>query len=130
MANESLHSTAIRRISFVPTEDYEMKALVKWLTYQKIIHYHIPNGGYRNAKEAAKLKRCGVKSGIPDLCIPIAKKPYHGLYIELKRRDRSKSVISKNQKKWIIDLRIQGYCVEVAYGWEEAVKLIETYLEK
>ena len=29
----------------------------------------IPNGGTRNFKEAAKLKREGVQAGVPDLCI-------------------------------------------------------------
>ncbi|SRR6266852_4010061 len=110
-----------------PTEEKEQKALVKWLTLKKITFYHIPNGGYRNAREGAKFKILGVKRGIPDLCIPLARKPYHGLYIELKRRVGG--VVSLEQGKWIGLLTQLGYCVKVAYGWDEGVKIVEEYLK-
>lgn len=31
--------------------------------------FHVPNGGKRNVIEGAKLKRMGVKAGVPDICI-------------------------------------------------------------
>ena len=35
--------------------------------------FHVPNGGKRNAAEAAHLKRQGVKAGVPDLFLPVAR---------------------------------------------------------
>ena len=46
--------------------------------------YAIPNGGLRDVKVAVKLKREGVKRGVPDVSIPIPRDNYHGAYIEFK----------------------------------------------
>ena len=35
--------------------------------------FRIPNGGSRHPAEAARLKAQGVKAGVPDLCIPVAR---------------------------------------------------------
>jgi len=77
--------------------------------------------------EAVKFKREGVSAGVPDLCIPKAKKPYHGLYIELKRT--SKARVSKSQKEWIDYLNLEGYKAVVCYGFDETVEVIEKYLK-
>ena len=62
----------------------EQCAVIEYCEYLRIPVYHIPNGGTRNKIEAANLKRQGVKSGVPDLCFPLARGKYHGLYIEMK----------------------------------------------
>ncbi len=68
----------------------EQAKLFKWIEWVRDfipevnMLYHIPNGGKRNEREAAALKRQGVRAGVPDLCLPVAKGKYHGLYIELK----------------------------------------------
>lgn len=87
--------------------------------------YHIPNGGSRNAIEAAHLKRQGVKAGVPDLCLPVARGGHHGLYIELKRKGGR---LSASQRAWIENLRAQGYAAAVCYGFREAVDMLEGYL--
>lgn len=87
--------------------------------------YHIPNGGSRNKIEAANLKRQGVKAGVPDICLPVARGGYHGLYIELKA-GRNKT--TEKQQEWLTALERQGYQAVVCYGWEEAKKAIEEYL--
>ena len=46
--------------------------------------HHSPNGGKRNAREAAKFKRMGTRSGFPDLFLAYPNKQYAGLFIELK----------------------------------------------
>lgn len=89
--------------------------------------YHIPNGGSRGKAEAGRFKAEGVKSGVPDICLPVARGEYHGLYIELKRRQGGR--LSVNQRIWIDELRRQGYCATVCNGWEEAVAVIVAYLE-
>jgi hypothetical protein len=75
--------------------------------------------------EAMKFKRLGVKAGIPDICIPVARSPYHGLYCELKRRSGGK--VSDHQTYWLEELRLQGYYVFVANGADEAIKHVQKY---
>lgn len=87
--------------------------------------YHIPNGGYRNIATAKRLKAEGVKPGVPDLCLPVAKGIYNGLYIELKT---NKGRLSENQKKWLESLQNQGYYAVVAYSFDQAIGLLKSYI--
>ncbi len=87
--------------------------------------YHIPNEGKRSAALGAKMKREGLKAGVPDICLPVARSGCHGLYIELKA-GRNKT--TENQKRWLADLAEQGYMTAVCYGWEAASKVIVKYL--
>lgn len=87
--------------------------------------FHVPNGGSRNRVEAANLKRQGVKAGVPDIFLPVARGGFHGLFVEMKAEGGR---LSEKQEEWLADLHAQGYAVKVAYGWEEARKAIEAYL--
>ena len=116
----------------IPTEAQEQTTLFQWAammegrTPELRLLYHCPNGGSRNAIEAARLKAQGVKAGIPDIFLPCARGGFHGLYIELKRQKGGR--VSIAQKKAIIALRGQGYRVEVCEGWEQARDVIQEYL--
>lgn len=103
-------------------------ALFQWLNIKNILAYHTPNGGYRNAIEGAKLKRLGVSPGVPDVCIPVPNSNYHGLYIEMKKRNGG--IVSDNQKTWIERLNRNGYKAVVCRGFEEAQDLIINYWDK
>ncbi len=113
-------------------EEAEQAAIFKWAEYEKRKYpelellYHVPNGGKRDAKTAAILKRCGVKAGVPDLVLPVARCGYHGLYIELKV---GKNRTSKNQDRWLENLNAQGYKAVVCYGFNETTNMILRYLE-
>jgi len=123
-------------------ESQEQQALMQWAKLQEgkypelqLLHA-IPNGGKRNVVTATILKKEGVKSGVPDLFLPVARtnyvsyeysEVYHGLYIEMKA---PKGVVSQNQLWWISKLREQGYKVAVCYGFEQAKRVIEEYLGK
>lgn len=115
-----------------PTEHQEQVGLLRWAWYKSAtipeltLLYAIPNGGRRDAITGAQLKAEGVKRGVPDLCLPVARGAYHGLYIELKRR--VSGVVSEHQQQWIEQLRSQGYKAEVAHGASEAIQIIEQYL--
>ena len=121
----------MNRYTRIDRESGAQEALFDWLALQKgrypemQLAFHIPNGGKRNAAEAAHLKRQGVKAGVPDICLPVAKSGYHGLYIELKV---GKNKPTEMQKRWIGELNAQGYRAVVCYGWEEAAKEIHAYL--
>jgi VRR-NUC domain len=117
---------AVMAKELVPTEDDEQIRLVVWLTKLNVPFYHIPNQRRCSVAYGAKLKRLGVSAGVPDICLPIAKGKFHGLYIELKRSKGGHLSIS--QKCWINRLMGLDYAVEVAYGYDEAVKIITAYL--
>lgn len=113
------------------SEAAEQTALVRWAELfsgrvpELRLLYHIPNGGSRNRLEAANLKMQGVKSGVPDLCLPVASRGNHGLYIEMKY---GKNRPTKNQIEWMEMLKEQGYDARVCYSAEEAAKTIIDYL--
>lgn len=116
----------------VPTESVEQQCLFRWVAYQLgrwpelELLYHVPNGGSRKKAEAGRFRAEGVKAGVPDLCLPVARGGYHGLYVEMKRQKGSKT--SEEQKEWLAKLEKQGYCVALCKGWEAAAKVISEYL--
>jgi len=85
-----------------------------------------------------KMKAEGKQKGYPDLIIDVANKYYHGLRIEMKQRPRTLKTkmsiahtkTSDEQLKWLDKLNSNGYYAVVCYGADEAIKVIENYLEK
>lgn len=86
------------------------------------------NGLHTTPQQARRAKACGMKRGIPDLCLPVPSSGYHGLYLELKRRGATACHVTPEQSWWLAQLNAQGYAAQVAYGWEHAVALIRAYL--
>ena len=113
-------------------EAWEQKHLIEWSEWMQVrfpelrLLFHIPNGGKRSEVEAAHLKMQGVKRGVPDLFLPVARQGYHGLFIEMKT---AKGVVSPFQREWLNDLADQGYYATVCRGADEAKKVIEAYLK-
>lgn len=117
-----------------PTEHEEQCRVIKWAKTMAMagrgeysLLFAIPNGGARNAAVGGKLKAEGVKRGVPDLCLPVPKGEYHGLYIEMKKRRGGR--VRKHQKQWIKRLRKQGYAAHVCRGADHAIDTIAEYLE-
>lgn len=92
---------------------------LKWL-------FHVPNGGSRNKQEAVKFKQMGVKAGVSDLCLPYPKGIYCGLFIEMKYGNNRQQ---DTQKEFLADMATAGHFVATCYSAEEAIKVIEEYLE-
>ena len=90
--------------------------------------YHVPNGGHRVKAVAAKLKGQGVKAGVPDLVLPMARGGYFGLYIEFKAKPPYDAAVSPSQDAYIQALTDQGYLAIVCRGSIEAVEMIRAYL--
>ena len=120
------------------SEHQEQVEVVKYLRRKKILHTAVPNGGQRHKKTASDLKAEGVSAGYPDLIIEEPNKYYHGLRIELKRRAKTlkngkKSVshtkVSQSQEKWLRELNERGYYAVVCYGADEAIEVIDEYME-
>lgn len=118
--------------TILPTEDSEQAALFDWANYASGRHpelallYAVPNGGKRHIKTAITLRRTGVKPGVPDIHLPVARGGYHSLYIEMKRRKGG--TVSPEQKEWHKALTEQGHRCQVCKGWDEARQVLEEYL--
>jgi len=119
-------------MTLMPTEDDEQRAVVAWCEGYALadirarLLLHVPNGGHRHIATAARLRRLGVRPGVPDLLLPVVVLPYHGLWVEMKRRRGG--VLSPDQHGWIDALRAEGYAVAVARGADEAIAAIIAYL--
>jgi len=112
-------------------ENAEQEALFQWAAISEKAYpelrllFHVPNGGHRHPREALAFKRRGVKPGVPDIFLPVARHGFHGLWIELKRKGGKKS---KDQDAWLDALGKQGYAVFLCVGWEAAKQTILEYL--
>lgn len=116
----------------IDNEAGAQETLFQWAEYQaskypelKLL-YHIPNGGKRDKVTAINLKRQGVKAGVPDICLPVARGGYFGLYIELKVGSNKPT---KLQNEWLCNLNKQGYLATVCYSWQQAAEILMAYLE-
>ena len=115
------------------TEAQHQKAVLDWSRQPEVrnrypelaLLFHIPNGGSRDAVEARHLKQQGVKSGVPDLCLPVARDRFHALYIEMKTE---KGRVRPEQRWWMDRLAMSGNYATVCRGWRDAVDTIEWYL--
>lgn len=112
------------------TEHQEQAALIAWANNHPIrpirLLLAIPNGGARSIKTGTMLKAEGVRPGVPDLFLPVARGTFHGLWIEMKRSKGGS--VSEDQRKWIYLLDQQGYMVEVCKGFDAAKSTIENYM--
>lgn len=120
------------------SEHDHQKALFDWAERSKTKHpelarmFAVPNGGHRHAAVAAKLKAEGVRKGVPDIMLPVARHGFHGLFIELKtpaENGKRAGRATKEQLQWLTDLSDQGYLTAVCFGWDSAKTTIEGYLE-
>lgn len=116
------------------SEDQEQVAIMQWsiLARQqypelKLLH-HIPNERKCSLQQGRYMKRKGVKSGVPDLCLPVPRGGYHGLYIEMKREKGGR--LSPSQKWWLAELEKQGYKAVRCNGFEAAAAEIKKYLQE
>ena len=110
------------------TEDQEQRQLIQWCRTRPELQFifHIPNENTAGIKWGVRNRQMGVKSGVPDLMLPIPSSGYHGLFIEMKTKQGSTSV---EQDRWISALNGFGYLAVVAYGWEDAKCKILNYLQ-
>jgi hypothetical protein len=92
------------KIKNYPSEDDIQTAFFNIIKLHKNKHpelnllLHVPNGGYRNPREAAKLKRMGVSPGVPDCLLLVARGGYNGLAIEFKSHTGK---LSENQIEYL-----------------------------
>lgn len=112
----------------IPKEEDDQKALAELLDSLKLTWFHVPNEGKRKPQYNAKLKKLGLKSGVPDVIIldeppnfPGAK----GAAIELKRKKYGR--LSENQLVWIQLFQFFKWKVKVCHGIDEAIDQLKEW---
>lgn len=110
-------------------ESQLQKACVTWFRYQynhlsKLL-IAVPNGGYRNVREAARFKVEGVVPGVADLLLLYPAKGFGCLGIELKAPRGKQSV---NQKQWQERFDLAGNRYELCDNIDDFMKIINDYL--
>jgi len=114
-----------------PSEHESQAAVVAWAKENESkwpelkLLYAIPNGYNKSMASAIKAKKEGLRAGIPDLCLPVARGPFIGLYIEMKKK---KGVISPAQQGLIELLKQNKHQVYVARSAIDAIAVIKTYM--
>lgn len=116
----------------VLTEHQEQVRLMKWAAALEPLYpalrllYAIPNGGARHKAVAGKMRAEGVKKGVPDLHLPVARQGFHSLFIEMKREFGGK--VSDEQRAWLAALTAEGHRVERCNGASAACAVLLDYL--
>ena len=111
-------------------EDALQKSIVRyWDLRHPRLSLHlvcVPNGGKRNAAEAAKFKQMGVRPGFPDLLLALPNRFYPFMGIELKTaRGRQ----SEHQKEYQRLFEQMGAKYVLVRSLDEFIRITEDYLK-
>ena len=115
----------------VNMEHYEQALVIQWCEDQAMrtpelrLIFAIPNQSQGSVMRGKYYKAEGQKSGVPDLFLPVARKQYHGMFIEMKSKSGR---ILPEQQAWAKALTEQGYYACFAFGANEAIERIMGYM--
>jgi hypothetical protein len=87
--------------------------------------WHTPNEAKATASYMQKRQKMGVKSGVSDI---IDFGLIRGAF-ELKRLDKSKCSVSKDQKEFLQAVDLSGGFAAICYGFQEFKKAYSDYLD-
>lgn len=89
------------------------------------VFFSVPNGGYRNTVEAARLKAEGALAGVADLLLLVSSGKYNCLAIEMKTEKGRQSERQKEFQKNLTDL---GGLYVVCRSFDDFKQTIDDYL--
>lgn len=111
-------------------EDKAQQDVVTWLDSRGYLFTATANGIWTSKSQGSKLKRTGVKAGVPDILIfdpPPARNGAVGLALEMKRASCSKSNISEKQLSYMFRLEEKNWLCVVAFGADQAIKALISF---
>lgn len=117
--------------NLIPSEFEECKAF--WAYCQTVLRLgkkivkHC-NEGMRDDWYTKALINIGLTPGLLDYQFWISNEKYHGLWIEMKRRDQRNKKKDNDQEEMIALLNKNGHYATYAYGWEDAIRIYTEYV--
>ncbi len=105
-------------------DDLQMQ-VAQYCDLKRLLWAHPANERKTSPQAGARLKRKGVKSGVPDVMIYTPNQVYAGLAIELKT-GRNKP--TDKQQQWLDDLSMSGWQTAVCYTFDAAKAEIDNYM--
>ena len=112
-----------------PESDLQ-KACKRWFDYQ---HGHlakmcfcVPNGGFRNFKEASRMKAEGVVAGASDIILLVGRNGYNALCIELKAEKGRQTDL---QREWQEVAEKYGNKYIIVRSLEDFINEVNNYLK-
>ena len=131
----------LRLTPYAPKESDEQAEVIDWCA--EMVHWKkhpelagifaIPNGSVlagdnrHRAIQMARLKAQGLRPGIPDLALPISRRGFAALFIEMKST-RPDARETEEQIAWRAWLNAHGNHAVVCAGAKEAIAILTWYL--
>lgn len=112
------------------SEHLEQSAFFSWCRLWPEAHpvryfRAVPNGGWRHETVAAALKAEGVRPGVHDVYLPVARRGAHSLVLEFKVGDRDLSEPQEIERRFLL---AEGNSAHTVWTWTEAARLAVWYL--
>lgn len=115
-----------------PSEAQEQKTFIDYINFipsLKGCAIKIHNEGKRSPFVGKMLKSQGLLPGASDIFIAKPSGHYHGMFLEMKRNSACKPRITQNQIDFIENMASKGYFSVIAYGCDDAIRLLKLYLQ-
>ena len=129
----------------VLSEHQHQSSFFDWLNFVHLREYPeihplffaVPNGVHLagsdivRAKKMNKLKKEGFTPGVADTLFLSGRGGYLGLAVEFKTPDKRTTKdggLSEAQQEFLQAVRMEGYRAEVAYGADDAERIVDEYL--
>jgi hypothetical protein len=131
---DALPRTLAQREAAELSEFQHQSRLIRWademaasgLRPELEMLFAIPNGMWTTPAQAGKAKATGLRSGVPDLCLPIPRGGYVALWIEMKSE---RGRLSVEQDQWHKRLVANGSLVAICFSHHQAAQTLVEYLD-
>lgn len=132
-------ASVARRRTPADEEHQAQAALIEWASLARLPEapdvepgariadylFAVPNSGKRSPRAAGRLKAEGMKAGVWDLQLALARGGHPGLWIEMKS---SKGTLEPEQKAWGARMERAGYRVHVCRSFDAARAVVAAYV--
>jgi len=106
---------------YLGKEDNFQIEVAKLLDWKKLLWMHVANERRTSPMRGAKLKKMGVKAGVPDIFI-LETRPR--IAIELKVKNGR---LGSNQKRFLEELSLAGWDCYVCYNMDAVLSILKKY---